>query len=302
MNQPLPPAPSPGGEAVACAACGGRRREPLFRGLCRCADCGMVYYPRRLGAEEAAGLYGDEYFNGDEYFDYVADRRAHRANFRARVRQLSRFLPAGRSVFEVGCSYGFFLDLARARWRVAGCDVAEGPCRYAREELGLPVRCADFAELPLSRGQADAFCMWDTVEHLPDPAGYLARMADLLEPGGLVALTTGDIGSWLARRRGERWRQIHPPTHLWYFSAESMRRTLARFGFEVVCCRHVGMWRSVGQISYSLTGHRARPSRLHRFVMWSGLGRRCVWLNTFDLMFVVARRAARPAGCARGAA
>jgi SAM-dependent methyltransferase len=280
-----------------CVACGGHDATPLYRDLVRCDTCGMVYYPRRLAREEVARLYAEGYFKGEEYFDYLADRAAHEANFRARVRQLARWLPDGRRVFEVGCSYGLFLHTARDRWRVAGCDVAAEPIRHAREALGLDVSYGEFGAVPLRRGQVNAFCMWDTIEHLNDPAQELARMAELLEPGGLVALTTGDIGSRLARRQGPRWRQIHPPTHVWYFSRETMRRTLGRFGFEVVELRHVGMWRSVGQIVYSLTSlGRAEPSRLHRFCMGSGLGRLRVWLNTFDLMFVVARRTAATPG------
>lgn len=274
-----------------CAACGGVRAEPLYRGLVACAGCGLIYYPARLGADEADRLYGDDYFRGAEYDDYLADRATHAANFRRRVRQLARWLPPGRRVYEIGCAYGLFLEEARARWHVAGCDIAAGPCRAARDRLGLDVFCGDFLDAPLAPGAVDAFCLWDTVEHLDAPDAYLARAADLLAPGGLVALTTGDAGSRLARARGPRWRQIHPPTHLWYFSQATMRRALDRFGFDVVWSRHVGVSRSVRQVVYSLTSlGRPSPSRLHRAVAASGLGRWRVYLNTFDLMMVVARR------------
>jgi hypothetical protein len=32
--------------------------------------------------------------------------------------------------------------------------------------------------------------------------------------------------------RGERWRQIHPPTHLYYFSAATLRKALAETSKE----------------------------------------------------------------------
>ena len=47
-----------------------------------------------------------------------------------------------------------------------------------------------------------------------------------------LALTTGDIGSVNARLRGHKWRMIHPPTHLHYFSAETMKALLDRHGFR----------------------------------------------------------------------
>jgi SAM-dependent methyltransferase len=253
----------------------------------------LVYFPNSLTAETVRSLYSAEYFCGAEYLDYLADRSVHQANFRKRVKQLRRFLPAGKRVFEVGCAYGFFLELARQRWCVRGCDIAAEPCTYAAGEFGLDVECGDFLDLRLERGEVDAFCLWDTIEHLDDPARYLARISELLEPGGLVALTTGDIGSWLARLQGPRWRQIHPPTHLWYFSRDTMRRMLERHGFDVVSFRHVGMARSIGQIVYGLTSlGRPRPAALYRLCVRLGLSQVNVTLNTFDLMMVIARRRA----------
>jgi SAM-dependent methyltransferase len=290
---PQPPAPA---MSRSCVACGGHDATSLYRDLVRCDACGMIYYPRCLSPDEVTRLYAEDYFKGQEYFDYLADRAVHEANFRARVQQLARWLPPGKRVFEIGCSYGLFLHVARDRWQVAGCDVAAEPCRHARDVLGLDVRAGDFTELPLRRGEVDAFCLWDTIEHLNDPARDLAWMAELLEPGGLLALTTGDIGSRLARWRGPRWRQLHPPTHVWYYSRETMRLMLERFGFEVVEFRHIGLARSVGQVVYSLTSlGREKPSWLHTLCMKSRLGRLWVWLNTLDLMFVVARRGGEPA-------
>ena len=151
--------------------------------------------------EELAALYDESYFRGLEYLDYLADRRVHEANFRRRLRELLRWIPRDHRLFEIGCSYGLFLNLARAYWTVSGCDIAAEPCNYARDHLGLDVSCADFLDLPLNKGDLDAFCMWDTIEHLRAPDLYLERIAEILPRGGLLALTTGDIGSLLARGR-----------------------------------------------------------------------------------------------------
>jgi 2-polyprenyl-3-methyl-5-hydroxy-6-metoxy-1,4-benzoquinol methylase len=254
----------------------------------------LTFYPWRLAREQQLALYGEDYFRGAEYRDYLADRAAHEANFRKRISRLRRWLPRGCRLFEIGCSYGLFLNLARTDWRVRGCDIARQPCRYASLQLGLDVHCCDFLDVSLEPGEVDAFCMWDTIEHLDDPAGYLARIARTLPDQGLLTLTTGDIGSLLARIQGPLWRQIHPPTHLWYFSQETLRRTLKRFALDVVWAKKVGTARSIGQVVYSLTSlHRARPSGLYTFCERSGLGRLTFSLNTYDLIHVVAKRRPR---------
>ena len=277
-----------------CLTCDNDRTARWHRGLVRCLTCGLIYYPRRLSAEEQATLYGEDYFRGAEYRDYLADRLAHEANFRNRIKQLVRWLPRGRRLFEIGCSYGLFLNLAREHWSVRGCDISSEPCRYAAEKLGVDARHGDFLDSSLEPGMVDAFCMWDTVEHLDDPAAYLGEIARVLPDGGLVALTTGDIGSVLARVQGPRWRQIHPPTHLWYFSRETLRLALARYELDVVWCRRVGVARSIGQTVYSLTSlNRAQPSLLHVLCERTGIGGMTFSLNTRDLIYVIAKRRAR---------
>ena len=234
--------------ARRCAVCGADESQPHFRSLVKCDHCGMIFYPNGVSFDEARELYSESYFSGEEYFDYLKDRRVHEANFRRNIRTLRKPIPEGASIFEIGCSYGLFLNLARQHWKVAGCDISQEACRYAAETLGLDVVNEDFLQVDLPSGEIDAFFMWDTIEHLDDPAGYVERIHELLPAGGVLALTTGDIGSFLARKQGPNWRQIHPPTHLWYFSVETMQKMLNRFGFEVLQVRHVGMSRSMGQI------------------------------------------------------
>ena len=91
----------------------------------------------------------------------------------------------------------------------------------------------------------DVVCLWDTIEHLLDPRAYLERAHDVLADKGYLFLTTGDIGSAMARMRGASWRMIHPPSHLNYFSRETMTRLLDRVGFDVVSIRSVGTHRDV---------------------------------------------------------
>ena len=62
---------------------------------------------------------------------------------------------------------------------------------------------------------------------------YGEKAYEVLKPGGRLFLTTGDIGSWVARIQGPRWRLIHPPTHLHYFSKATITRLLTGLGFSV---------------------------------------------------------------------
>ena len=245
---------------------------------------------RWLDGVVPADLYRADYFTDGEYADYVGDRRVIERNFRPRLAELVRACPSGRLV-EVGCAYGFFLDLARRHYAATGFDVSGDAVAFARDRLGLDARTEDFLDASLAAGSVDVVAMWDIIEHLVQPDRYVARAAEVLRPGGLLALTTGDIGSAMARWRGDRWRLIHPPTHLHYFTRSSLTALLTRAGFSVVSVRYPAIYRSLRQIARGvLVSGRRRGDRLYAAVAgWRALDW-AVPLNTRDIMAVVARR------------
>ena len=115
----------------------------------------------------------------------------------------------GKRSFEIGCAHGFFLEMARNTFlSVEGIDISDDAIAYARHHLGLEARSADFLTHQFAV-QPDLICLWDTVEHLSRPDLYLQKMADSLSPGGLLALTTGDLDScWLAPEDADGVRSI----------------------------------------------------------------------------------------------
>jgi len=289
---------------AACICCGGAESEPHLRGLRRCPRCTHVWADMRLSPAELRELYSANYFQGAEYLDYKMEARALRHNFRPRARELAAMSraaarenqrPASRPrLWEIGCAYGFFLDAARDLFDAAGCDISEHAVRHARETLGLDARAGDYLEMPPPAEPFDAVCLWDTVEHLAEPHRYLRKAASELRPGGMLALSTGDIGSWMARRRGERWRLIHPPTHLHYFTARSITPLLEGpgMGLRVERIFHPAFWRSADAVAFRLLGFPADrwSAPLYRALKAAHLLSFAFPVNTGDLMTVYARR------------
>src|SRR6476660_4749923 len=110
-----------------CLVCYGSLGKSGMPGLLSCRDCRFVTADISLSDEELTRLYGKDYFHGDEYRDYVADRRTHERHFRARLKTLLRFVtePRQKDLFEIGCAYGFFLSVAEPAFRtVSGIDIS----------------------------------------------------------------------------------------------------------------------------------------------------------------------------------
>jgi len=235
-----------------CLVCGGKYRPSRIRGLLRCEECSFTTADLNLSEAQLRQLYTAGYFAGNEYRDYVADRPVIEKQFRFRLRRLLRLVPNAldKNLFEIGCAHGFFLEVARSAFRsVEGIDISDDAVAYARQHLGVEATSSEFLTHQFVV-PPDLICLWDTIEHVARPDLYLQRIANSLPQRGILALTTGDIGSWLARTRGGRWRQIHPPTHLHYFSRHTLARLLRRYGFVIKFIGSEGMYRSVDTMAY----------------------------------------------------
>jgi Methyltransferase domain len=122
------------------------------------------------------------------------------------------------------------------------------------------------------------------------PDLYIEKIAALLPRGGVLALTTGDLDSWMARVRGAQWRQIHPPTHMHYFSRKTLTRLLSRNGLEVKCMHSEGVYRRVDTMAYIILCLKQNRPTLYSFLRKTGLLNWDLCLNLGDIVFVVAEK------------
>ena len=292
-NQPAAATVSSHAAAPPCVACGSTSSEPTFGGLLRCRHCGHAFAPPGATEENLAAIYTEAYFAGEEYHDYLADKDIAQRNFRSRLRVLKRFVDPARHrrLFEVGCAYGFFLEVAKDTFAsVQGIDVSEAAASYARNKLGLDAANGDFLQYDLGNREIDVACMWDTIEHLGRPDLFVAKLAEHMKSGALIAFTTGDFASLNAQLRRTRWRLMHPPSHAHYFSIASMSAMLNRFGFDVVYARHCGYYRSLRSMAYGVFVQKHGDTRTLDLLNRLGFGGWPFYLNFYDIMYVIGRK------------
>ncbi len=278
-----------------CALCGSESFEPVRGVLSRCHACGHIQYLVDPSVAPT-DLYTDEYFNGREYPGYLDQAPSLRRSMRRHLAQMSTYGPLRGDLLEIGCAYGLFLDEARPFFSsLVGVDVCGGPVEFGRHTLGLDLRCGDFLGMDFPRESFDAICMWDTIEHLANPRDFVRAARPLLKRDGYFYLTTGDADSFNARVRGRRWRQIHPPSHLQYFSRRTIVELFRRSGFEVTGIETAAYYHTVYNI---LAGVRLRgglPTALTDFALGplgGAVTRRLgSWIDLGDIMFVAARPA-----------
>jgi SAM-dependent methyltransferase len=253
--------------------------------ILRCVSCGHMQVrelPEEARLEEQYAEVWEE--------AYVEEEEGQRATARRALERIERHAPVG-DLCDLGCWVGFLLSEAERRgWRVAGVEPSRFGVAYASERLGLDVQEASISTASLPEGSFDAVIMGDVIEHLPDPAGALRRAAALLRRRGVVYLTLPDAGSAAARALGARWWSVLP-THVHYFTAQSLARLLERTGFAVEWSGTAPKAFSVSYYLERLEGYSppvaAAAVAAARAV---GVADRLVWPDFHDRMAVLARR------------
>ena len=294
MDQNInPPSTQPSGaEMISCLVCGGRYESSPISGLLYCSSCGFTSADVHMSDEEFHSLYGEDYFHGREYLDYVAEEDSLRLNFKRRISVLKSLVPdlSAAELFEIGCAYGFFLDEMKSMVKQAsGIDISAEAVRYAVDKLHAKASLGDYLTFDIGR-QVDVVTMWDTIEHLKRPDLFVQKAAGDLKVGGILAITTGDIGSLNARLRGAAWRMIHPPTHMHYFSTATLSKLLVRNGFQIVHVSHPGNSRRVRSILFFLLMLKSKHPKLYGWLEKVPMANARVTLNLYDIMFVVGRK------------
>nr|WP_111301956.1 bifunctional 2-polyprenyl-6-hydroxyphenol methylase/3-demethylubiquinol 3-O-methyltransferase UbiG [Paracoccus saliphilus] len=153
--------------------------------------------------------------------DYIATQVA--VEFGRDRRDLRPF--QGLRVLDIGCGGGLVAEpMARLGAEVVGADAAEGNIAVARvhaEQQGLSVDYrATTAEALADAGEVfDVVLALEIVEHVADPAAFIATCQRLVRPGGLVILSTLNrtARSFGAAILGAEWimRWLPRGTHDW---------------------------------------------------------------------------------------
>jgi 2-polyprenyl-6-hydroxyphenyl methylase/3-demethylubiquinone-9 3-methyltransferase len=170
-----------------------------------------------------------------------------RAEAAARFGRDERALPPfeGLSLLDIGCGGGLLSEpMTRLGFAVTGADASErniGTARAHAAQSGLAIayRAATAEELAVEGRQYDVVLNMEVVEHVADPAAYLATCAGLVKPGGLTivatmnrtlkALALAKFGAeyvlgWLPRGTHD-WNRFLPPA--------SVRAMLEKAGLSV---------------------------------------------------------------------
>ena len=193
---------------------------------------GIIFLAERPRLEDMAAFVDAEYESG-VYRDYVDARELKLATMRRRlplIRQHARDV----RLLDVGCGTGFFLEAAlEAGFEPEGIELSPVAIDLAQPTVRSRIRCGDVNTLVVADAKRfDVVTAFDIIEHTFDPPSFLDDIARVLEPGGLLVISTPDTDHWLRPLMRRRWPMLQPDQHTFLFSRRAMRSLLEAHGYK----------------------------------------------------------------------
>jgi len=206
-----------------------------------CTGCGLGRFHPAPDPDRLRALYPAEYYGEPGWKFQSAIEWLVRAVGERHTSFLSRGLPAGARILDVGCGRGVILGaLAEQGFEVHGLEISAEAARGADPRAEIRI-ADDLKDADYRSASFDQVIIWHVLEHLTDPAGTLREVHRILKPGGRLIVAAPNFSSIQARCCGAAWFHLDLPRHLYHFPLSALRRLLALSGFQVRSTHHFSL-------------------------------------------------------------
>jgi 2-polyprenyl-3-methyl-5-hydroxy-6-metoxy-1,4-benzoquinol methylase len=207
----------------------------------RCNKCSMLYMNPRLNSKATVSFYNsnvNKIYNEKKFDAQTASTELDDSRNIENVKILTGFMSqnniTGKKLLEIGCAKGVFLKVAQdAGLNVHGLELNIENCDYANKLLGGNVHPIDLFEMKYPENSFDIVYMRDVIEHIHNPDHFLAEIARILRPGGIIYLETHNIDGLIYRAVGSKHTVIFGFEHPIHWSSKTITLALKNHKLEV---------------------------------------------------------------------
>ncbi len=193
----------------------------------RCTECSAEFIDPSVEVDDKA--IQAHFFDSNPYTENrqgVLDRY-----WRNEASHILSLKPDGGSILDIGCNSGDFLSVLDSRWEKFGVELAPAPAEQARKH-GITIYDKPIEECSFKNQRFDVVTMFALIEHLRYPEETVATISNVLKPGGLLVIMTGDASAFKSRFLGKKWHMYIPPLHRYFFTRQSLKQLCEQFDLQ----------------------------------------------------------------------
>jgi SAM-dependent methyltransferase len=206
----------------------GRRLDDVTdAGLYRCDACALHFKWPQFEAGVMHSLYEE---GSDTLWSETAAKRTDWTMVKDIVSAAR--LPE-RSILDVGCFDGRFLETLDASFKKAGVELNRAAAARAAS-IGVEIVGRSAEELPSLTQRFGCVASFDVIEHVTDPRDFLRMLAAVTMPGGEILIGTGNTSARSWRFMGSRYWYCAPNEHISFVNPDWCTRAAAGLGLELV--------------------------------------------------------------------
>jgi SAM-dependent methyltransferase len=206
------------------------RRLPdrLHYRMVRCLDCGLLRSNPILPVADLTRLYTRSHFTYGEEAEFT------RRTYGRYLRRAGQWASSGRSLLEIGCGDGFFLEEALKQGfdKIAGVEPSEEAIARANSSVRQHIRQSLYGPGVFPDQSFDLICAFQVFDHVPDPEALLNAAHEQLRDGGTVLFINHNEQGFLNRLLREA-SPIIDVEHTVLFGKKTIRRLFEKCGFQV---------------------------------------------------------------------
>jgi hypothetical protein len=203
--------------------------------IVKCHTCGLVRSDPVLDSLALAELYAQS------SFAYAGEVENIRATYGRYLAKTAPYQTRKGALLEIGCGNGFFLEeaLSQGYHPVQGIEASRIAVESAPPTVREKIICDAMRPGIFSPEHFEIVCLFQVMDHLPEPGVILDECYKLLRPGGLILLISHNVESISAKLLKNR-SPIIDIEHTYLFSPATLTRLLVAHGFQVVNSGSVG--------------------------------------------------------------
>ena len=175
--------------------------------------------------------YANNHYSEGVYLDYVRAKDLKVRTFEDRIKQVKPYLKSKPvKHLDIGCAAGFMIEVGLSHgFDSYGVEFSSEAISYAKDSIKSRITHGDVNKLD-ENNKFDLITCFDIIEHVQNPADFLKSLKRLLNPNGILMITTPDTEHFIAKIMGKSWSMLQPKQHTYLFSKKSLENSLNQAG------------------------------------------------------------------------